>query len=127
MRRLIGAWNGRRSFARNPRATVASVRTERKSIGVLVPTRTQRYRGEGRRATGRSPWIVRPVLLLTGRDRCSKEGRKLSVYHVSRVGGRGLVLRLLVMSAPWPPWAVMWSLAIVIYAGCKWLTWQRAT
>jgi Membrane bound O-acyl transferase family len=28
------------------------------------------------------------------------------------------------MSAPWPPWAVMWSLAIGIFAGCKWLTWQ---
>jgi membrane bound O-acyltransferase family protein len=27
----------------------------------------------------------------------------------------------------WPPWALMWTMAISIYIGCKWLTWQRAT
>ncbi len=26
----------------------------------------------------------------------------------------------------WPRWAQMWALAITIYMGCKWLTWQRA-
>jgi hypothetical protein len=25
----------------------------------------------------------------------------------------------------WPRWAVMWLLAIVIFCGCKWLTWRR--
>jgi len=26
----------------------------------------------------------------------------------------------------WPRWAQMWSLALVIYIGCKWLTWHDA-
>src|SRR5712692_12096683 len=25
----------------------------------------------------------------------------------------------------WPRWALMWTLAISIYIGCKWLTWRR--
>jgi hypothetical protein len=29
------------------------------------------------------------------------------------------------MTASWPAWAVMWSLAVGIYAACKWLTWLR--
>ena len=30
-----------------------------------------------------------------------------------------------VLSAGWPRWAVMWTLAAAIYAACKWLTWWR--
>jgi hypothetical protein len=40
-----------------------------------------------------------------------------------------IVLPAIVLSfAPstWPKWLVMWSLALSIFAGCKWLTWYRA-
>jgi len=33
---------------------------------------------------------------------------------------------LLSTPATWPKWAVMWSLACGIFAGCKWLTWYRS-
>src|SRR5262245_58114417 len=26
----------------------------------------------------------------------------------------------------WPRWALMWTTALGIYVGCKWLTWQQA-
>ena len=26
----------------------------------------------------------------------------------------------------WPQWALMWTIAVATYAGCKWLTWQEA-
>jgi alginate O-acetyltransferase complex protein AlgI len=26
----------------------------------------------------------------------------------------------------WPPWVVMWALAVGVFAACKWLTWRRA-
>src|SRR5688572_6214214 len=26
----------------------------------------------------------------------------------------------------WPAWAQMWSIALAIYMGCKWVTWQHA-
>ena len=32
---------------------------------------------------------------------------------------------LLFAPSTWPAWAVMWTLAFTIYAGCKWLTWRR--
>ena len=27
----------------------------------------------------------------------------------------------------WPRWALMWTMAVTIYAGCKWLTWRHAS
>jgi hypothetical protein len=34
---------------------------------------------------------------------------------------------VVVLAPPqWPPWAVMWMLALAIFAGCKWLSWQRS-
>ena len=35
-------------------------------------------------------------------------------------------LVLMVPPATWPAWALMWSLAVAIYAGCKWLSWAAA-
>ncbi|TVP77625.1 MAG: hypothetical protein EA352_03310 [Gemmatimonadales bacterium] len=30
---------------------------------------------------------------------------------------------LALVPAHWPGWALMWTLAVAIFAGCKWLTW----
>src|SRR6266568_3110396 len=32
---------------------------------------------------------------------------------------------LLLAPSAWPAWIVMWTLALTIYCGCKWLTWRR--
>lgn len=32
----------------------------------------------------------------------------------------------LIAPREWPRWAVMWLLAVVIFGGCKWLTWRTA-
>jgi hypothetical protein len=40
-----------------------------------------------------------------------------------------LVLPAAVLTAApawWPRWAWMWTLALAVFAGCKWLTWRRA-
>jgi hypothetical protein len=34
-------------------------------------------------------------------------------------------LAVLLMPQDWPAWALMWSLAVAVYAGVKWLTWHR--
>ena len=34
---------------------------------------------------------------------------------------------LLFLPRNWPAWTLMWSLALAIFAGAKWLTWRRAT
>jgi hypothetical protein len=34
-------------------------------------------------------------------------------------------LAVLLAPAGWPRWAVMWTLAVAIFCGCKWLTWRR--
>jgi hypothetical protein len=46
------------------------------------------------------------------------------------LSGWGLLLVLPVIilwftPPTWPRWAVMWSLALGIFIGCKWLTWYR--
>jgi hypothetical protein len=38
----------------------------------------------------------------------------------------GPPLVLLLVPAEWPRWALMWTLAVAIFAGCKWLSWRRA-
>src|SRR5947209_4930861 len=38
-----------------------------------------------------------------------------------------LPLVVLLCAPPWwPSWALMWSLAAAVFAGCKWLTWSQA-
>jgi hypothetical protein len=38
-----------------------------------------------------------------------------------------LPLAALLLTPPhWPKWGLMWSMALAIYIGCKWLTWRRA-
>jgi len=32
---------------------------------------------------------------------------------------------LLLTPSEWPRWAFMWTLAVAIFVGCKWLTWRR--
>jgi hypothetical protein len=32
---------------------------------------------------------------------------------------------MLFAPASWPRWVTMWTLAVVIFCGCKWLTWRR--
>lgn len=39
----------------------------------------------------------------------------------------GPILALLLVPADWPRWALMWTLAIATFVGCKWLTWLRTT
>lgn len=55
-----------------------------------------------------------------------------STGRCSRFGGYSAVLILPVVAwvllpAQSPRWVWMWSLALGIYAGCKWLTWWQAT
>jgi hypothetical protein len=35
------------------------------------------------------------------------------------------VIVVLVVPSNWPRWAYMWTLAVAIFIGCKWLTWRR--
>jgi hypothetical protein len=36
-----------------------------------------------------------------------------------------LPLMVLFVPSNWPHWALMWTLAAIIFIGCKWLTWYR--
>jgi len=53
-----------------------------------------------------------------------------AAQSISRCRGLGPVVVLpiavwLLAPTTWPRWAVMWALAVAIFAGCKWLTWRR--
>jgi len=37
------------------------------------------------------------------------------------------LLVLLLFPSEWPRWVFMWTLAVVIFAGCKWLTWRTTS
>src|SRR5262249_39089567 len=34
---------------------------------------------------------------------------------------------ILVVPPTWPRWVLMWTMALAIYGGCKWLTWHRTS
>jgi hypothetical protein len=46
--------------------------------------------------------------------------------HPPTIDFHGLLLVLHTPALEWPRWAQMWAVALAIYIGCKWLTWQRA-
>src|SRR5437899_11956739 len=50
---------------------------------------------------------------------------------ISKAGGVGSPLLLafacsVYLIRPMPPWAFMWTVALLMFAECKWLTWRRA-
>lgn len=56
--------------------------------------------------------------------------RRRSLPAIARSVIGALLLSIAVIAlrlAPLPPWGLMWTLAISIFAGCKWLTWHRET
>jgi len=63
------------------------------------------------------------------------ERKRGTIQKKPSISNASWVSCLLLLASAWftssiqilmPPWAFMWTVALVIFAGCKWLTWRRA-
>jgi predicted DCC family thiol-disulfide oxidoreductase YuxK len=73
-------------------------------------------------------WIYRAI---AARRHCLSGSCRISPRHSGRWTNYSLLLLLPALAftvrSLLPDWAFMWTLAAVIFAGCKWLTWKEAS